>query len=302
MRKLIPRGLLLAAVLFTTPAATFAQTSGSVQEEYRETLLRLIDALQQQIYLLQQQLSTQSEELVGRVETNPVGFSELVKEKASYRVYGADDTSKITDLEHRDYLQRIYELFPDKYDDKLRVFEVFTGDETEFDAFVETLPPTHETWMYATHEDLLDKPQSSINTELIVHELAHIVSYEPTGDGPISSFSDCHEYFDLHGCPAKDTFLVAFMTEFWTEVDLDRVEQFVNSGDAFEAAYDYYEDHKRSYVSDYATIGPEEDFAESFMYFILGRDAFGLEAEDKISFFSDYSEMIDIKEHVQKYE
>ena len=76
-----------------------------------------------------------------------------------------------------------------------------------------------------------------------------------------------------------------FTSQFWSDADLDRALAYTDSSDVSEQVFSYYEDHETSFVTDYAATAPEEDFAETFMYFVLGKSAVAGEVTDKLRFF-----------------
>lgn len=292
-------GLLLCVTLLM-PAGVSAQTHSITEEAYHDTLQNLIVLLQQQIGTLQAELRQRQTQDV--VVAAPAGtaltetsFGETLTVTAAYPLTEPADVRGIAEPTHRAYYERVLELFPDEYDQMLGQVLVFQGTENTFDAFVETIPPDHKQWRYGTHEELLAQPYSDANTELIVHELAHIISYEKIPSVSRSDISNCHDYFDHHGCPAPGSYLSAFVDNFWTTADLNRAEEFARADDAFDVTYDYYESNEEEYVSDYAVLGPEEDFAESFMFFVLGMDPGGQDATAKVDFFSDYTKFKEVR-------
>lgn len=311
------RKFLLAVVLLTVfaggvtvPSVVRAQATSSIEEQYRAALLQLIDLLQKQLSALQAELvETRSVVTDTPVETEfkPVvtPHPHLNEATAAYTVadtlvktplmrevtvlggYVADPETGnfyIAEALPSAYFNRVLSLFPTAYAGAIGQFVVFDGKETEYDAFVETLPPRHDAWVYAAHEDMLADPTSAVNTELIVHELAHVVGYDEIAGVPRPTTQTCVDYFDHHGCPLANSYLSVFVDRFWSAADLDRAETFA-TGES--SSVEYYKTHKSAYVSDYAASGPEEDFAESFMYFVLGKESRG-EAAEKVAFFGTY--------------
>lgn len=284
------------------PFMTNAQTTTVSESAYRELLLQLIDSLQQQILLLQEQLRTRADT---RVEQSTVlngsnRLSSQVDMIAVYPISGPDDVATLRNGNHRDYFGRVLDLFPDKYVVQLGKIAVYDSDSLDFDAFVETIPPQHNTWLYAVSESMVEDPYADWNTELIVHELAHIVSYENTLGEINRTVGTCDSYFELHACPAEGSYLAYFVENFWDKQDLARAKFFADINDDYENAYDYYRDHKSSYVTDYAVVAPEEDFAESFMYFMLDQIPIGSIAKQKVDFFRQYSQLIKMRSEIRE--
>lgn len=287
--------LLIKAFVLLLLVVPMSSRAESVEAEYRALLLQLIVSLQQQIQILETELAkisaTQASEKAG-------ALSASVHVTASYFVADSTEVAQIQNAKHRRYFTRVYELFPETYEEKVKRFLVFDDASAPFDAFVETIPPLHQSWLYAVHEDMLDELRTSWNTELIVHELGHLVSYELVLDSTSSGTYKCNEYFDIHGCPVENSYLGQFVATFWDDSDLARAQRFAQGVDSQALAYDYYDNHNSQFVSDYAAIGPEEDFAESFMYFILDEVSPRGEASEKVAFFEQYDDMRSIRDEI----
>ncbi len=290
---------LLLFVSLLTPTMSMAQTTGANEAAYRNLLLQLIASLQQQITLLEMQLAEQNTIAQPAVSETGGSLSQIVDIVATYPVTKVADTSAVRDREQRAYFDRVFALFPTVYDQLIGRVVVFSGETSSFDAFVETVPPTHEKWLYAVNEDIIDEPLAKWNTELIVHELAHLVAYESVSNAAKKEYT-CEAYFLRHGCPPDDSFLRLYVSNFWEATDLRRADRFIEAADDYESAYAYYDDHQTDFVSDYAAIGPEEDFAESFMYFMFDKPVSGRIAQEKVAFFGQYKKMIDIQNDINQ--
>ena len=282
--------LLLVSVWWWPAAVTFAQTLAADEAE-RAVLLAQIKQLQEQLLALQAILDGQS-------RPTPVSdrFSEIFagdEELAVvYTVTGAA-VPAIADREHREYFTRLFAVFPPEYWAKLQELAVFYSDDV--DAFVETLPPDHEAWRYAINEAVVADEQSDFASELMVHELAHIISLETIVGVPRPAMASCHSYFEDLGCPAVSSYLHQFVEQFWSDSALDRAEQFVTAEDGLDQSYEYYLDNTDAYVTDYAAFNPDEDFAESFVFFVFGWSGEGSLANEKIAFFADYPALQAVK-------
>lgn len=297
-----PRILLLSVFLcglFMVPAQTQAQVPVN-EAAYRAVLIELIQALQQQIILLKAELEAQ-QIVVVPVNENHTSFSDSLEVIAYYNTSKVADVSQISKRSHREYFERVFELFPSKYDKQIKRLAVFDGNSTEFDAFVETLPPKHEYWQFSVNEEIINDEDSDSNTELIVHELAHIISYEEISGVPRPAQTTCAEYFSVHGCPAKNSYLSQFVDKFWSDSDLSRASQFAEAADPLEEAYSYYDKHENEFVTDYAASSPEEDFSESFMYFVLGESVKRKTiASQKVDFFNQYLYLLEVQNEIRE--
>ena len=281
--------------VFFSPAVTQAQTS-ELEAEYRATLFLLIDRLLEQIAVLQAQLEEQK-----RVEVDRPGIiSSGVTVSKRYQISGEGSVDSIADSSHRTYLQRVYEIFPSKYDAKLAEFLIFEDPNQGFDAFVETLPPTHSKWAYAVNSDVIDEVDTEYTTELIVHELAHVLSYDEILGVPSSAIAECRAYFKKNGCPKDNSYIIAFADAFWTTADLNRTTRFLTQSKPSEAAYDYYDFHADQYVSGYAALSPEEDFAESFAAYVTDSEVKrNTLSSQKTWWFDQFVELREVKASIR---
>lgn len=291
----------LCAVFVTSnffPVPAQAQSPSVSEEPYRAVLLQLIVVLQQQIEVLQSELAAREVAFKPSeaIRTESRLLPDSARVIAEYPIAPTTGIDDVTDPTHREYVERVYELFPTRYDGRLARFAVFSDSKGMFDAYVETLPPQHETWLFAVNEAALGEVGTEASDELIFHELAHLISYDTIAGLAVPATQDCHEYFARTGCLAEDMYLHAFTDTFWSDADLDRALGFSQDADPLESAYEYYERNDRRYVSDYAALSPEEDFAESFAVYVT--DPFLLDGSlrsRKVWWFDQFSELEEIQ-------
>ena len=294
-------GLGVFACVFSYTSTASAQTLG-VSTASQPDVESVIVALLEQIELLREKLAEQKI-AEARAYVAEVERPETVYDGAPvlnrYVLDGESSTRSIVNYQHRQYLEQIYTIFPDKYDDKLIEFAVFKDKNGEFGAFVETVPPDHVGWSFAINTDLLGNERTESSRELIVHELAHIVSYESLPSMPLTASAYCHTYFRNRGCPKSNSYLAAFAEEFWETTDLNRAKEFRGQEDAIDIAYDYYEENEDNYVSGYAALSPEEDFAESFAQYVVTRKPrANTEASKKVWWFDQFSDLKKIRSSI----
>lgn len=128
----------------------------------------------------------------------------------------------------------------------------------------------------------------------LVHEYAHVFSFGP---GEFNRKAvECATFEVIEGCAELDSYLWAFYDAFWAgyseHPDLDNVDA--------DLAYDFYLDHEEDFVSDYAATNIGEDFAESFMTFVL-EDEWSADTVTgaKLEFFTQYPELVDLREQMR---
>lgn len=272
----------------------------SQDEVYRQLLLELLESLQQQLALLLQEQAMVVEGMTsgGEFEYRLVDAEQVLFE---YKITSPSAVSRIADEDHRAYFSEVFDIFPTEYGQMVTQVMIFDASEIAYDAFVETIAPEHETWTYAVSEDVLNEVGEVSNFELVVHELAHIISYQPVAGLARPAQISCHEYFKRQGCLSGNMYLDEFVDEFWSSTDLNRAIQFQRVGDTSEEVIAHYDAHADEYVSDYAAFNPEEDFAESFMHFVMDYETLpGSEAEAKINFFDSFNEIRTIKADIKE--
>lgn len=290
-------GLVLGVSLLN-PVSVQAATTTYNEVAYRAVLFELIEVLQKQILLLQAELINQNQNnIVANAIEN--SYQNSIPALVTYNIAGEESLDDISNRKQQDYLQKVFDLFPSDYDEKIGRFMVFDGNDLQIDAFVETIPPLHDKWVFAVSADILSDTTSEESTELIVHELGHLVSYESIVGLPAPAISSCVDYFNTHGCPVENSYLKQFVNQFWSSSDLARVEDTNQSDDAIKETDKYYKSHKSEFVSDYAASAPEEDLAESFMYFIFSKPVKGELAKRKVNFFYKYPDLVEMKTDIQ---
>lgn len=285
-----------------TPAAVQAQGT-SDDEQYRAVLLALVETLQAQIALLQEQRTVPKSIMAHVEEETSVQLGTVDRDVSvlhKYTLTNESDVQNILDPEHRRYLARIYDVFPDVYDQKLSEFVIFSEAEGNYEAFVQTIPPEHDQWSFAISADLLGREDRESNTALLVHELSHIISYESIAGVSLPKSASCHEYFQVNGCPKANSYLAVFVDTFWDTTDLDRAVRFTQTADTIGAADEYFQSTENQYLNGYAALNPEEDFAESFAQYALSRESqMSTIASQKVWWFDQFSDLQDIRQSVQ---
>jgi hypothetical protein len=166
----------------------------------------------------------------------------------------------------------------------------------------------------------------------MIHENAHILSLgssQSDNDDPYSStgIDDLYEepytelrkivqekaaacapnyYDDASGCMKDNSYMNKFFQEFWVDI-YPSFKWFFEFDD-----YDKFEDHnvlfykkyKTQFVTEYAATNPSEDFAESFMVFVLKEKpakstADFIHKDQKILFFYDFPELVEIRDFIR---
>lgn len=150
-----------------------------------------------------------------------------------------------------------------------------------------------EHWVLAANLATSEDRTQLIAT--LIHEYAHILSL---GVSEVSSGARSCDTLDFaEGC-AKDTSAIwAFDQRFWAGYGTDAPGA---DNDDAEVAWEFYRAHEDDFVSDYAATNVVEDFAESFMTWVIEDGERGdTIAASKLAFFDEYPDLAEIRERIR---
>ncbi|WLR42523.1 hypothetical protein LC087_17820 [Bacillus carboniphilus] len=157
-------------------------------------------------------------------------------------------------------------------------FGVFTDGIGTTLAYVEPLDKDPIQWTLRI--DPADTTSFPDFIYTIVHEFGHLLTLK-NSEIPI------HE----------DSYLQLFMDQFWDHIYDEWIER-----DVFEDEDEqlkFYDNYPDKFVTDYAASHPEEDIAESWVYFVLGEKPTGEEIwEQKILFFYGFPELVQLRSEI----
>jgi len=202
--------------------------------------------------------------------------------------------------------QFVTNIIPSDQRTQITRFVIFTDGVSNSLGAVEQTDNPHNWMLEMDIEDAANFPDLSTT---LIHEFGHLLSLNdsqvPTDYQVFNNPDDqkiydqeaatCPTYFMFEGCSRSDSYINQFFQHFWpkiypewqtinAETDQDTLDQKLDS---------FYQEYADQFVSSYAVTSPEEDFAESFMYFVFTPRPYdaGI-AEHKILFFYDYPEMV----------
>ena len=111
----------------------------------------------------------------------------------------------------------------------------------------------------------------------------------------------CPRYFTGEGCSHSGSYINEFFNRFWTSFyeEWREVNEYRGEGPYRDMLDDFYNIYKDQFLTDYAATSPEEDIAESWVYFILSpRPELTSIANEKILFFYEYPELVALREEI----
>ena len=170
-----------------------------------------------------------------------------------------------------------------------------------------------ELWMLEV--DIADSDDKLNLTYTLIHEYAHLLTLGPDQVTPSLAIfnnpddddiyydeaSACSDYFPGEGCSRSNSYINAYYNQFWDDIyDEHQDINLIEDDDAYyEALDDFYYKYEDRFVTDYAVTNPEEDIAEAFTFFVLSsRPEGNTIAEEKILFFYDYPELVQLREAI----
>lgn len=161
-------------------------------------------------------------------------------------------------------------------------------------AFVTTLDDEYTFFLLAV--DVVsgtDDPEELRLT--MMHELSHVFNQKPGEQLDIGVFSaaGCDTFFNGAGCFTQDSYMWAWIQEFWPPEIRDTLPSDGSVGTDDEASERC--DLDGGYVGSYAAVHPEEDFAETFSAYVYDVAVDPALAE-KYAFFDRYPEFVSIRE------
>ena len=261
-------------LLILTPSITSAQVT-----DRRAELIQQIEFLQQEIKRLQLRLQEQQRSLSRLYETEfydgPL--------RAAYEIEDGElairaGISSGVDQVLFELLQDIVgEREVDRHFEEFRVFSTF-GDQL---GFVELKDGTND-WILGINTAHYDFSVGieRLYRDLFIHEYAHVLSYENS------------EVVD------------EFAARFWSGEDYRHSSRVESSSEARAIALreDYFFDNQDRFVGDYATVNPEEDFAETFVEYVLSDivPLGGSVVDQKVRYLDFFDELRQVRKDIRQ--
>lgn len=149
-----------------------------------------------------------------------------------------------------------------------------------------------QLWVFAANLAYADDPDLLLST--LVHEYAHILSLG--ADDTDTTAAWCRTVETNEGCLLPDAALTSFQERFWSGYENAPDPD----NDDADRAWEFFQDHEDDFVTDYAATNVAEDFAESFMTYVLEEpsDA-GTVIGEKLRFFDDQPEYAAARERIR---
>jgi len=161
-------------------------------------------------------------------------------------------------------------------EEHVREWRVFENKSNDLGAFVELMAGTDDWIVGVNRENFSQADTQTIKAfaNLFVHEYAHIVLFD------------------------KKDMTTKFASSFWTSADTRHANLVAQASERnrFTVLRRYFDDNNTRFVSDYATLSPDEDMAETFVSFVREPKPAGATLRDrKILFYYEYKDFVDLR-------
>ena len=131
----------------------------------------------------------------------------------------------------------------------------------------------------------------------MMHELTHVFVKEPGAQLIVQDdATGCDTYFSSAGCFTDDSYMWAWIQEFWPSEELAGLPADGSPADDRDAEERCRTD--AGYTGVYAAVHPEEDFAETFSAYVYDVEA-DPALDAKLAFFDRYPEFVAIRENAR---
>jgi len=215
-------------------------------------------------------------------------------------------------------------IFPQEYLHQIAYFEFFTDGTDDFLGAIEEVDSNQDAFIFSL--DVSDmfyvngEPNYPLLLDTITHELAHIITLGP---GQVAWVEEedsnpaTYYIFEYDLDTKPESYINQFFNNFWKDIYDEWAAFYYEYGVLYEGEEDlhaeyqetlqdyldaFYYKYEDRFLTDYAATSPTEDIAESFMIFALQEKPRGSRISDqKALFFYDYSELVEVRNHIQEY-
>jgi len=163
--------------------------------------------------------------------------------------------------------------------------------------------------------DIQDARNHYLLTFTLMHEFGHLLTLNSeqvalskalyaNPDNEIiheRAVETCPQYFSHDGCSTQESYISEFFNRYWAGFHAEWQEIDKTKGKpSYEGAlHDFYKIYDDQFLTDYAATSPEEDIAESWVFFVLAPKPEPTSiAKEKILFFYEYPELVQLRQQI----
>ncbi|WP_281615222.1 putative zinc-binding metallopeptidase [Flammeovirga sp. SubArs3] len=222
------------------------------------------------------------------------------------------DKGTVEDNKAKVYWEYMKKVLPNEFLDRYVVaFRLYTDGKEEDLGGMSPLDESNKNWQIEL--DYIDNDLTSNDSSMledmdhtIIHEFGHLLSLniqqvEPTED---KYQDDERGYLTTEGYAKKDSYLGLYVAEFWKGDLLLEWDEIAMKGSRRRQKFllGFYDNYQDQFINDYAVESPEEDFAESWSYFILNEKNEATSIKDKkINFFYQFPDLVAYRTEMRQH-
>lgn len=227
--------------------------------------------------------------------------TEIIQKDIGYNhTYQIDDNNELIDPEQDqdiDLWEDIKIILPiDVIEEYVVEFKIYTDGRNGELAYVEQIDYENDYWQISVdYKDTynMKKEYSNEFYKTIIHEFFHVLSIN-NNQSTLDNCSDC-KTFDDQEYYYQDSYVGLWIDEFWPTRDIQRISK--NDGYWNKKIY-----RENKFVTEYASVDPTEDIAESFSFWVtdeyLESTEEGSIAYQKCVWFEQYPELVIYKNEI----
>ncbi len=207
------------------------------------------------------------------------------------------------------------ELIPATQRTMLAQFQVITDGPGGVLSAVEQTSNDPRKWVLET--DIADAADMRNLAFTLLHEFGHLLTLSAGQVPPnLEVFNNpnsarvhdravgaCSTYFPGEGCSLPNSYVNAFFGRFWTDLyqEWNAIDQIEDPDRRDARLHMFYRKYRDRFVDSYAATSPVEDIAETWAFYVLSPAPTGDSiADEKISFFSAYPELVALREQIRQ--
>lgn len=199
--------------------------------------------------------------------------------------------------------KKILTLLPHDYlRQHVTQFYLFTDGAADTLAYVSKTNNDSKSWTLAVDRTDYRFFKDIYFNSTIIHEFAHILALE---DGQLRAYHwRCDNFSNLDGCFKADSYINHWYLKFWAGNMAEKHRLALTSTKKSErdkALVQFYDANSDSFVSEYASTNAVEDFAESFVHYVLSEEVVNEDVvySQKTRFFNRFPELVDVRDHIR---
>jgi hypothetical protein len=200
-------------------------------------------------------------------------------------------------------------LAPEPWRDDVTELLIATDGDGGILASVTPRDAGADTW--TLHVDPAELHDEEELEETMVHELAHVLSlggtqlrHDPAHPWGYATLADARAACGSRGgvedgCFTADGYLGDFVARYWDDELLGRADAIAAAEDPEAAATALFDEDPDRFATDYAALHPAEDFAESWVTFVLYEyEDIDEEWARKAAWFEAHPELVAARDHI----